>query len=898
MDLFDLFAKISLDTSEYEQGIDNARSHTYTAFDEMKAAGDTLSSLGSNLTSNVSMPILEFGKYTLDTASTFQAGMSEVQAISGATGVELDRLKEHGLDMATKTKFSTAEVADAYKYMGMAGWDAGQMLDGLSGIMYLAGASGEELAATSDIVTDALTAFGLKAEDSGRFADVLAAASTNANTNVWMLGESFQYVAPLAGSMNYSIEDSAIALGLMANSGIKAGSAGAQLRNIISNMANPTDTMAAAMDALGVSLVDNEGNMYSLMEVMEQLRVGFGGGAMDSQEFAAAMGELQAQLEGGQLTAEEYDAAVEQLAMSMYGAEGAQKAQLAASLAGKEAMAGLLAIVNTSPEEFEKLAGAVYNSNGAAEDMYTIMNDNAKGAVTQLFSAIDVLAESLGEFLIPAFTGSVETITDVVQWFNSLDDGTKQVILGILGVVAVVGPLLSGLGSILSGASAVGASISGLGTVFGFLTSPIGLVVAGVAALAGGFIYLWNTSEGFREFWIGLWDGLVDAVQWAWEGITSFFGGIGEAIGDFWGWLTGSEKEALDMMESDVNGTWESLESSTAESWGNMETQLGGSLDAMVDMAGTATGDISSSVNSSWQQANTSTVENWAGIEGQVTGSLEVMSTQTKSVTGEITGAVDGSWTAASASTTENWNGIEEKVSGSLQSMAGQADSSGWSIFNSIDTSWLNANASTESNWTEIVNTTDQQSGAAVTAVDRNFAKIEGSVMDNLYQAQAAANGLDWSPVGGNIMDGMSYGVRLHAQELAGTVANAALDALNAAKAALDIHSPSKKSEWIFAMLMEGGALGVKKNAYKVVDAMDEMSADAIGALDFGQADMDFAPRAVNFPWQGSGGQEMGGSLAGGRPSMTVIINSPETVDGVQAAHVWEKTVQRMAMAY
>ena len=405
MDVFDLFAKISLDTSEYDEGLKGASERTHTAFSGIRTAGESLSGIGSTLTTNVSMPLLEFGKYTLETAANFQAGMSEVQAISGATGADLDALKEHGLELASQTKFSTAEVAEAYKYMGMAGWDAGQMIDGLSGVIYLAGASGEELATTSDIVTDALTAFGLQAGDSGHFADVLAAASTNANTNVGMLGESFQYVAPLAGAMNYSIEDVAVALGLMANAGVKSSSAGAQLRNVITNLAKPTEDMQWALDALGVSLEDDEGNMYSFMEVMTQLREGFGEGHLSADEFTQGMNDLQTQLDEGEITLPQYEDGINKLAIAMYGAEGAQKAEIAAMLAGKESMAGLLAIVGASPADYEKMTDAVYNSNGAAEAMYTIMNDNANGAVTELVSAIDVLAESLGEFLIPAFTG-------------------------------------------------------------------------------------------------------------------------------------------------------------------------------------------------------------------------------------------------------------------------------------------------------------------------------------------------------------------------------------------------------------------------------------------------------------------------------------------------------------
>ena len=207
----------------------------------------------------------------------FEAQMSTVAAISGATGNELAALEAKAKEMGATTQFSATEAGQAMEYMAMAGWKSSDMVDGISGIMNLAAASGEDLASTSDIVTDALTAFGMTASDSGRFADVLAAASSNANTNVAMLGESFKYVAPLAGTLGYSAEDASIALGLMANAGIKGSQAGTSLKTALANMSAPTDKQAAAMEKLGLSLTDSEGNMKSMREVMVDMRSNFAG---------------------------------------------------------------------------------------------------------------------------------------------------------------------------------------------------------------------------------------------------------------------------------------------------------------------------------------------------------------------------------------------------------------------------------------------------------------------------------------------------------------------------------------------------------------------------------------------------------------------------------------------
>lgn len=226
--------------------------------------------------------------------------------------------------------------------MAMAGWDTQQMLEGLPGVLSLAAASGEDLGTVSDIVTDAMTAFGMQASEAARFADILAAASSNANTNVGMLGESFKYVAPVFGSLGYSAEDAALALGLMANAGIKASQAGTALRGAITRMMKPSKDAATAMDELGLKLTDAEGNMLPFRDVMDQLRSTF-----------------------ANLTAE-------------------QQAQYAATIFGQEAMSGMLAIINASEEDYNKLAKAIDNSTGAADRMAKQMQDNLKGRLTEL----------------------------------------------------------------------------------------------------------------------------------------------------------------------------------------------------------------------------------------------------------------------------------------------------------------------------------------------------------------------------------------------------------------------------------------------------------------------------------------------------------------------------------
>ncbi|NFH90370.1 phage tail tape measure protein, partial [Clostridium botulinum] len=269
----------NLDQTGFEKGLNKLQS---TASKGAKLVATSIAGVGAVLGG--------IGAYAIKVGSDFEAGMSKVKAISGATAEEMVQLTEKAKEMGASTKFSAGESAEAFQYMAMAGWKSGDMINGIAGIMNLAAASGEDLALTSDIVTDALTAFGLKASDSAHFADILASASSNSNTNVAMLGESFKYVAPLAGSLGYKAEDTSIALGLMANAGIKASQSGTTLKTALVNMAKPTSNMQAVMDQYGLSLQSTDGSMKSLKEVMDMLREKMGG--LDKATKASASATL------------------------------------------------------------------------------------------------------------------------------------------------------------------------------------------------------------------------------------------------------------------------------------------------------------------------------------------------------------------------------------------------------------------------------------------------------------------------------------------------------------------------------------------------------------------------------------------------------------------------------
>ena len=457
--------KVLIDDGDAQKGIRELHGEIVGVGGGMEEASNSASSFGDALKAHVLGGVVLKGlealggavrnmaAYALEAGQSFDAGMSNVAAISEATAEELDVLRDKAREMGASTVFSATQAADALQYMAMAGWDTESMLDGVEGIMNLAAASGEDLAMVSDIVTDALTAFGLSAADSGHFADVLAAASSSANTNVGMLGESFKYVAPVAGAMGFSVEDISVALGLMANSGIKASQAGTSLRSMLSRLANPTKEVQGALDALGVSLTNSDGSIKEFSTIINELRVGFSG-----------------------LTE-------------------AEKTQAAANLAGQEAMSGLLAIVNTSDADFANLTESINNADGTAQAMADTMTDNLPGAITMAKSALEGAAIALYENFEAPATEAVKGVTGAI---TSMTEAFQK--NGLSGVVNTVGEMVNqGVQALLTGMSGMGEKLkenlpniysAGLDMVSGIASSireNAGLLVDGAISLAKDF---------------------------------------------------------------------------------------------------------------------------------------------------------------------------------------------------------------------------------------------------------------------------------------------------------------------------------------------------------------------------------------------------------------------------
>ena len=677
-DKYDALQREIVETEQELKRLQEQAATTSVTLEKIAAAGDKFEKAGDSITnagkqiSVASAAVTGLGVAAVKTAADFDSAMANVAAISGATGDDLQALRDKAREMGEKTKFSASEAADAMSYMAMAGWKTGDMLSGIEGIMNLAAASGEDLATTSDIVTDALTAFGLTAEDSAHFADILAAASSNANTNVSMMGETFKYCAPVAGALGYSAEDVAEAIGLMGNAGIKSTQAGTALRTMMTKLQGELKLSGEALGEVTIQTANADGSMRELSDILADCRTAFS--KMSESEAAAA----------------------------------------AETLVGKNAMSGFLALMNSAPGDIDKLRNAIENCDGSAEDMAAIMQDNLNGQLTILKSQLEELAISFGEMLMPVIRKVVTAVQGFVAKLNNMDEAQRKTIITIGLVIAALGPFLVILGTVISTvgksmkayASATkgikklmvavksGTGIFGkLGTALGGISAPVLAIVAVIAVLVAAFTHLWKTNDGFRENIIATWtqiketvsnfcQGIVDrlnslgfefssiteVLKAVWDGFCNLLGPVFEGAFRF---ISDTLSTVLDVIlntvdffiavfSGDWEGAWEAVKNIFSSIWNGLVSWFTNILETIKGVLDVALGWIGTSWEQVWTNVKNFFTNIWNGIKDFISSTINSISTTISNVITGIKTTVNNVFSAIKTTISNIFNGIKD----------------------------------------------------------------------------------------------------------------------------------------------------------------------------------------------------------------------------------------------
>lgn len=667
---------LDLDISGFLSGLKSAQSEAdkktkeidKTINDNLLSAGNKLTSAGKTLTKGFTVPLLGIGAAGLKVATDFEKGMSEVKAISGATGKEFDALRDKAIELGADTAFSSNEVAAAMTEMAKAGWDSSQIIDGMSGVLAAAAASGENLATVSTIVADTITGFGMEAADATKVADLLTQAANSGTIGITDLGESFKYIAPVAGAMGLSVEDVTTALSAMSMAGIKGSQAGTSLRTMLTRLVKPNEQVAAAMSELGIEVTNADGSMKSLDDIVSNLRTSFDG-----------------------LTESE-------------------KAKYAATLAGQEGMAGMLALLNLTEEEYNEIAKSMDNANGVAEETAAIMQDNLQSKVEQLFGALESLAIKLSDLVIPYLQKFVEWLTALVDKFASLNPETQKTILVIAGIAAAIGPVLliagkltttfvtvttaikkfhEGLSLARAGFPMLGAEASKLGAAIGGIATPVWVVIGIIAVLVAAFVSLWKNNEDFRNKITEIWnqvketiarlaDGIVErlnklgldfenigeVLKAIWKGFCDFlapiFEGAFQIVADIFDTIVNVILNVLDLFISiftgDWKGAWNAIKGIFESVWNGIKTFLSNILNVIKSVFTNVFNAIKSFVTTVWN-AITNTISN------AITSAKNTIS----NVVNNIKTIISNGFNSAKTTATNTFNAIKTAVSNAIE---------------------------------------------------------------------------------------------------------------------------------------------------------------------------------------------------------------------------------------
>ena len=599
-----------------------------SAGEKMKMVGDSISGAGQKMLP-VTAAVTGLGTAAVTTAANFESSMSQVQATMGITKESMstldgqsvntmDALSNLAQEMGASTAFSATECAEALNYLALAGYDTQEMADTLPTVLNLAAAGGIDLASASDMVTDAMSALGMKTSEADKMVDQMAKTASTTNTSVAQLGEGILTIGATAKSVKGGTAELNTALGILANNGIKGAEGGTHLRNIILSLQNPTDKAAGSLKQLGVSVYDSEGNMRSMNDIL---------------------GDLNKSMDG--MTSEE-------------------KANIISTIFNKTDLSSVNALLANTGNTWDELQASIENSGGAAGQMADTQLDNLQGQLTLLKSAVEGLAISFGQLLMPAIKTIVGWVQKFVDWLNGMDEGTKKVVVTIALLAAALGPVLIIVGKVIS---AVGTIVTVVPKIAGaikvvkgafaalnttMLANPIVLIIAAIAALVAAFIYLWNNCDGFRQFWINLWENVKQVAVAVWEGLKTFFASAWQAI------------------SATASAVWGGIKSFFSMIWNGIKTIFSTVVEVIKTIITTYFNIYKTIITTVFNAIKTVITTVWNGIKTVittvVTGIQTFLSTAWNTIKTVVTTVVNGIKTAVSTAFNAMWTGITTTI--------------------------------------------------------------------------------------------------------------------------------------------------------------------------------------------------------------------------------------------
>lgn len=658
------------------------------------AVGKVMQGTGAAMTKYITTPLIGVGVAAAKVGGDFEAQMSRVKAISGATGDTFEQMKQQAIDLGAKTAFSAKESAAGMENLASAGFNAQEIMQAMPGLLDLAAVSGGDVAMASENAASALRQFGIDASDAGHVADVFARAAADTNAECNDMGYALKYAGTAAHTAGWSFESTAAAIGIMSNAGIKGEQAGTTLRGALTRLMNPTDAMYNKFQELGIAINNHDGSMKSLSEIIAELR-----------EKTKGLGDDQ-------------------------------RNSALATIFGTNALSGMLALIDAGPEKLDSLTKSLQNSDGAADEMARTMQDNANSSIEQMMGALESAAIVIQKILAPSIRKVADAISGLVEKFVSAPESTQKLVVAIGAIAIAIGPVLYALGMLVKafqtmkvGLGVLGNSISlfkKLGSAIGFLTSPVGLVIAAVALLVVGFIYLWNTSEDFRNFWIGLWEGIKSAVSSAVEWIQNAWKSTGEWFNNLWKsikegadnvWTTIQEApgKAADWIKNKWTETkeffssiWDGIKEAASSAWEGIVNILAPYVIAiknvfqpMIDFFTNLWSQIGSIAGSAWEIIKTAVMGPILLLIDFITGNFNQLkedasmlwTTLTTNIQNIVTTFVDivvGYYTALKDTVINIWNVLTSTIKDVWNSFTTWIKETTNNIVNSIKQEWNN----------------------------------------------------------------------------------------------------------------------------------------------------------------------------------------------------------------